>query len=120
VRLLREEGAVERSLLLCFDWRALAHARAIAPEIPRVHSLGRGWGRAPGIIEQIAAQGGAFWFPHCSDVDAPSVARARAAGLGVATWTANEPAELRRLLELGVDSICTDYPDRLLELLRAR
>ncbi|MBC7899857.1 MAG: glycerophosphodiester phosphodiesterase, partial [Saprospiraceae bacterium] len=29
----------------------------------------------------------------------------------------NDPADMQRLIELGVDGIMTDYPDQLLELL---
>jgi glycerophosphoryl diester phosphodiesterase len=32
-------------------------------------------------------------------------------------WTVNEPAEMKRLIALGVHGIMTDYPDRLLETL---
>jgi glycerophosphoryl diester phosphodiesterase len=37
--------------------------------------------------------------------------------LKVHAWTINELADMRRLLELGVDGIITDYPDRLISLL---
>ncbi len=37
--------------------------------------------------------------------------------LKVHVWTVNEIADMRRLLEMGVDGIMTDYPDRLLEIL---
>ncbi|MGC2237194.1 MAG: glycerophosphodiester phosphodiesterase [Pyrinomonadaceae bacterium] len=38
--------------------------------------------------------------------------------LKVHVWTINETADMQRLLGLGVDGIMTDYPDRLLNLLR--
>jgi glycerophosphoryl diester phosphodiesterase len=37
--------------------------------------------------------------------------------LQVHVWTINETSEMQRLIELGVDGIMTDYPDRLLKLL---
>jgi glycerophosphoryl diester phosphodiesterase len=37
--------------------------------------------------------------------------------LKVHAWTVNETADMRRLLEMGVDGLMTDYPDRLTELL---
>lgn len=38
-------------------------------------------------------------------------------GLEVHAWTINDEAAMRRLIELGVDGIITDYPDRLIRLL---
>ena len=32
-------------------------------------------------------------------------------------WTVNEPARMLELIEMGVDGIITDYPDRLREIL---
>jgi glycerophosphoryl diester phosphodiesterase len=42
---------------------------------------------------------------------------ARARNIQVHAWTVNEAEDMRRLTELGVDGIMTDYPDRLLNLL---
>jgi glycerophosphoryl diester phosphodiesterase len=36
----------------------------------------------------------------------------------VVAWTANDPGEMQKLIAAGVDGIITDYPDRLVELLR--
>lgn len=45
------------------------------------------------------------------------VAAAHARNLHVHAWTINDPADMRRLLDAGVDGIMTDYPERLLALL---
>jgi glycerophosphoryl diester phosphodiesterase len=38
----------------------------------------------------------------------------------VDVWTINDAAEMRRLLDLGVDVIMTDYPEVLESLLQER
>jgi len=40
--------------------------------------------------------------------------------LKVHVWTINETADMQRLIEMGVDGIMTDYPDRLLKLTTLR
>ncbi len=50
-------------------------------------------------------------------VSEQSLQGARELGVEVFVWTVNEPEEMRRLLNLGVDGIITDYPGRLRDLL---
>jgi glycerophosphoryl diester phosphodiesterase len=38
----------------------------------------------------------------------------------VAVWTVNDPAEMASLIDIGVDAIVTDYPDRLHAVLKSR
>ncbi len=46
-------------------------------------------------------------------VDADFIKKARDAGKEVAVWTVNKPEDMKRMIELGVDAIITNYPDVL-------
>jgi glycerophosphoryl diester phosphodiesterase len=46
--------------------------------------------------------------------------KAHQAGLEVHVWTIDEPAEMRRLLDLGADGIMTDRPELLRDVLIER
>jgi len=48
------------------------------------------------------------------------LAAAHRLGIAVHVWTIDEPAQMSQLMELGVDGIMSDYPDRLLEVVRTR
>ena len=51
-------------------------------------------------------------------VDEPFVEAAHERGMAVHVWTIDEPDEMRRLLDLGVDGIITDCPSVLADVLR--
>lgn len=51
--------------------------------------------------------------PQYAEVTKELVEAAHAAGLSVNVWTVNSDAGFDKMLALGVDSIMTDYPDRL-------
>jgi glycerophosphoryl diester phosphodiesterase len=48
------------------------------------------------------------------------LAHAHAHGLVVHVWTINDPAEMERLIELGVDGVMSDFPGRLAEVVGRR
>jgi glycerophosphoryl diester phosphodiesterase len=56
----------------------------------------------------------AIYSPAYKLVDAREIRQARQGGMLVIPWTVNEPGDIRRMLELGVDAIISDYPERVL------
>ena len=126
---IRAGGAADRVLLASFSDARLARLRALAG--PRVAtSLGRGEVarlrissligtplRLPpsAVAAQVPARHG-----RVPIVDRRFVARAHRLGLQVHVWTIDDPAEMTRLLELGVDGIMTDRPAVLREVYAAR
>lgn len=70
-------------------------------------------------VEACKAAGNApIISPHHMTVTRGRVEEAHRAGLQVVAWTANEPAQWRRLVDAGVDAIITDDPAALLDWLR--
>ncbi|MEM9557761.1 MAG: glycerophosphodiester phosphodiesterase family protein [Acidobacteriota bacterium] len=120
---VRRRDLGEAVLVSSFDPRALMQLRTLAPEIrcaalytPRVHD-----GLTP---SQIAAQAGSCALHLTSSQATPArVEAAHRAGLAVMVYSTrrapvNDAAAMWPILGRGVDGICTDRPDRFLELLR--
>jgi glycerophosphoryl diester phosphodiesterase len=74
-------------------------------------------GRVPwgGQVAQVPVRMG-----RVTVVSPRTVAAAHRRGLHVHVWTIDEPDEMHRLLDLGVDGIMTDRPQRLKDVLAAR
>ena len=68
----------------------------------------------------VKAAGCATWSPFWRNVTAENVKEAQVLGLKVVPWTVNVPAEMGRLIDLGVDGLITDYPDRGLQVLASK
>lgn len=64
-------------------------------------------------VEKAQAIGVRQILPCADLVTRELMTEARDAGLQVVTWTVNEPAEMERLIALGVNGIMTNWPDRL-------
>ena len=56
--------------------------------------------------------------PHHSITDAELVKKCHEMGMKIVPWTADEPQDIQRLIDLKVEAIITNYPDRLLKLTR--
>jgi glycerophosphoryl diester phosphodiesterase len=83
-----------------------------APGIATAYLTGR---RRAGVSQPNAvhAAGGRIWSPNYEELDSAEMVEARALGLRVVPWTVNEPAFIERYLDLGVDGMISDYPERV-------
>ncbi|HUB86070.1 MAG TPA: glycerophosphodiester phosphodiesterase family protein [Rhizomicrobium sp.] len=70
------------------------------------------------IREAIKAAGGDGWFPWMGDITPERVAEARALGLKVGAWTVDDLADMKRMMDSGLDAVCTDRPDIFSEVIR--
>lgn len=112
---IAKEQIQERTYVQSFDPRSLVAMREIDPDVPLALLVSN----EDGFSENIDRLGfkPAIYSPHHRLVDDSLVTMAHDAGIKVIPWTINEPLEMQRLLELGVDGIITDYPDRAAALL---
>ena len=102
---------LERCIFVGFDWRSLLRVKAKAPSVRVWFTTDQLEGDVRPIIDGIAASGASGWFPHFANAAPEAVTHARGRGLAVGAWTVNDPADMRRLVNL--DAICTDRPDLL-------
>lgn len=111
------EGYLDRTIFVGFDWRGLMRIKQNAPGAKCWFSTDRLQGDLKPILDGIANAKANGWFAHYQNATTENVAYARDIGLKVGAWTVNEPAEMKKLLALNLDAICTDRPD-LLEALK--
>jgi len=133
---IRAAGMTKRVMIQSFDWRTLALVQRLEPGLRTVYltiegrnsnnvqdpawTAGRMARDYASVPEMVKAAGGKVWAPNFNNVDASSAQRAHDLGLQLVPWTVNEAADMRRLIDWGVDGIITDYPDRLREVMRER
>lgn len=124
-QMIRDSGMVDRVLVASFHEQAMREFRSACPQVAstayenevltlfilgKVH-LGRLFSASAEAIQVPETRGGfRVLIPRM-------VSAAHNRNVQVHAWTINDQDDMRRMLDLGVDGIITDYPDRLLELL---
>lgn len=111
--------SLEQVVVISFEADVIA---AVKQEMPQVEayllsgldhdSTTDKWAPAVGdlLAKALASNANGLDLLACAGVNEELVAKSHASGLKVFVWTVNNPAGMRRFLELGVDGIATDYP----------
>ena len=122
---LRERALVDQVLVASFHPQTMSEFRVACPEVatsavePELRTfyaytvafMGRLY-RTPTAAFQVPEYSGDLQV-----VSERFLRNARQHNVAVHVWTVNETADMTRLLEMGVDGLITDRPDRLLALL---
>ncbi len=142
VKVIRGAGMSRRTTIQSFDWRTLIAVHRIAPEIETVCLTAQStlqdrlidgarrpspWlagldppDHAGSVPRLVKAAGCAVWSPRYPELTSETLAQARALGLKVVPWTINVPADMGRAIDVGVDGLITDYPNRARDVMAAR
>jgi glycerophosphoryl diester phosphodiesterase len=141
VEALERTGLAQRATVQSFDWRTLVEVKRLRPKQAtacltiEAESTNTNAADASGaspwhaglrvaeygsLPRRVKAAGCETWSMFWRNLTPELASEARALGLKLLPWTVNEPAEMARLVDLGVDGLITDYPDRLRKVLAAK
>ena len=129
VEAIRQAGMSERTTVQSFDWRTLVEVKKLAPEIKTVcitqstqnldNASNAAWTAGLEIARYdnsvpklVKAAGCSTWSSFFRNLTPAGIDEAHALGLIVLPWTVNDPADMARLIDMKVDGLITDYPDR--------
>lgn len=123
--ILKAHQATQRILVASFEHDSMRAFRAACPMVAtsatmrealmlyQLHRMGlASLYRSPAVALQIPET-----FRDRQVVDSELLELADDYNIQIEVWTVNEEADMKRLLDLGVQGIMTDHPDRLLRVL---
>ncbi len=132
---LNATNMAARANIQSFDWRVQAAVRERAAHIPigflseqhaGIDTIAAD-GKTPSswtngmhiddfqgsVPRMVQSAGGSVWSPNFQSLGASALREAHDLGLRVVVWTVNAAEDIGRMIELGVDGIISDYPDRV-------
>jgi glycerophosphoryl diester phosphodiesterase len=117
-RRVTQHGDTRRYLLSCFRRTTVDRVHAEWPALPTA------WltvfvRDARELARDLRASGHSAVHPEVSRVSREMIDIFHSEGLAVNTWTCDDPARMRELIDWGIDGICTNVPEVGLRVLGA-
>jgi glycerophosphoryl diester phosphodiesterase len=97
-----------RWLVSSFDLETLNEFHRLRPEIPTGFLTSR---KPEAGLSSAVEHAHSAWHPRWEDLTPELLLAAHDLGIRVNVWTCNEPDDLERLINWGVDAVITDAPD---------
>lgn len=114
--IINQKGIADRVIIQSFDVRTLEHMHKFYPNVALSYLVGRG-----GSFERDMAKLSflpQIYSPNYKKVNQKMVERAHLWGVKVIPWTVNERGTLTYMLQVGVDGVISDYPNRMFQWLK--
>jgi glycerophosphoryl diester phosphodiesterase len=116
--IIRQADALEDVMVSSFLPPALSAMRQEEPRLPGSLLIApQSMGEWPSLRELALRLGLQAVSPFHLSLNTEVVAQAKRSSLSVQAWTADAEGDIQRLLDLGVDGVITNYPERALALL---
>jgi glycerophosphoryl diester phosphodiesterase len=117
---VRDCGAMNDVMVWSFFPQTLESMRDVEPRLPggllvAPESLSR-WPQMRDLAVRTGLQAVSVFF---AGIEERLAGECQRSGLALYAWTVDSDREIARLIELGIDGICTNFPDRAIALLRA-
>jgi glycerophosphoryl diester phosphodiesterase len=118
VRVVHEKQGLDDVMAWSFYPAALEGMRAAEPQIPCAllvagESMAK-WPKMRSLALKLGVQGVGVFAPGVNEAVAEDCRRR---GLALYAWTPDSRKEIARLVSLGVDGVCSNYPDRVVSVL---
>ncbi len=114
--LIREYHLEEKVIISSFNHHSILRMKAIAPQL-RCGFLSETW--ILDVGSYVASHCVEAYHPQFHMLTAEETADLKAHGVEINTWTVNEETDIRNMIDIGVDGIISNHPDRVAALLRA-
>ena len=111
---VRRSGMEKRTRFLSFSAQSLRKIKEFDDAIPTVFLISKP-GRNP-VKDTVEVPADELGIQYRS-LTAEMVEAAHKQGVPVSVWTVDDRKDMLRMIEMGVDRITTNYPDRLLQVL---
>jgi glycerophosphoryl diester phosphodiesterase len=114
--LIRARGLRSRTTIQAFQVETIRRLRELEPKARTMLLVARGdverdRARPAEAVRRARELGATDLGMNHRLIDTDVMSAARAAGIRVAAWTPNEEADIRRMVDLGVDMVMSDRPD---------
>ena len=110
-------GALQRVVFAGGNVGGHRRIRALAPDARIALTWTRREPPSDALLEDLEPE---YFNPPCELVDAALVNAMHGRGLKVSTWTVDDPQEMRRVVDLGVDAVVTNRIAELVSLLAGK
>jgi len=112
---LQKEQDAARTIVISFDPAMIESVRKLDASI--MTGLLVEDGANTDAVKKALEVGARQLCPRYSLITNELVSDAHKADLPVATWTVDDPDEMRRVIAAGADGVMTDFPDRLMAVI---
>jgi glycerophosphoryl diester phosphodiesterase len=116
IPLLLSKNLGDRLVVQSFDVRSLEYIHKKWPQVVLSY-LTEDQDNIVDILSKLSFTP-TWWSPNFEVVTRTNVAYCHGLGIKVVPWTVDEPEDIARMAEVGSDAIISNYPDRLISVVR--